>query len=150
MDEVEFKQAHGEFNDRPCVFTKAVLMRCAACSRAQRLYLAEREAVGCHSPGGHARCAQMLAELRDKALFALRQTQPEQVLPHAKEVKVECGGLSALRAALQPEAEAIDDIHALLLRATEVYGDMHHLPYPAMMQAISHYTLRKRTRRGGD
>ncbi len=100
MDEQEFKTAFYQVNERPCPFTKAVLTRCAGCSRAQKVLIAERESITCLSPAAHARCAALMPTWREKALFALKLTHVADKLPHGKEIKVQCGGLRGLSDAL--------------------------------------------------
>jgi len=145
MDEKEFKKTFRDVNESPCAFSKAILRRCAGCSRAQKLLLAEREAVACKSPGAHQRCREVLAKLHDKAMFALHLHQPEQILPHGKELKVQCGGLLGLQQTLDDPAQPaprIEDIHALLDRALAQYGDIDALPLAEVVKAINAFKPR--------
>ncbi len=151
MDESEFKDTHAQVNEQPCVFTKAVLRRCAGCSRAQRVFIAEREVVACKSPGAKQQCLQVLMTLRAKALFALRMTHLNEVLPHGKEIKVECGGLLGLRTALEGpgnEEQPVADIHGLLSAALAAHGGVENLPYGEMVKTITHFQARNRKPRG--
>jgi len=145
MDEKEFKKTFRDVNDAPCVFSKAILRRCAGCSRAQKLLLAEREAVACKSPGAHQRCRELLVQLHDKAMFALQLHHPEQILPHGKELKVQCGGLLGLQQSLatsQPSVTRIEDIHALLDQALAEYGEVDSLPLGEVVKAINAFKPR--------
>ena len=38
MEENEFKNTYADYNSNPCAFYKAVLRRCAGCSRAQKVF----------------------------------------------------------------------------------------------------------------
>lgn len=145
MDEKEFKKAFRDVNDAPCVFAKAILRRCCQCSRAQKLFLAEREAVACKSPGARQRCAEVLEVLHGKAIFALHLPHAESVLPHGKELKVQCGGMLGLQQALLPErdqAETVEDINGLLENAIKDYGSVEALPYGEVVKGITSFQPR--------
>lgn len=145
MEENEFKKTFRSVNNAPCVFAKAVLRRCCACSRAQRLYIAEREAVACKSPGGRQRCEEVLEVLRGKAGFALKLSQIDGPLPHAKELKVQCGGMLGLQESLQGEAgNSVTDIHGLLENSFLEYGSADALPYGEVVRTISSYQPRNK------
>lgn len=146
MDENEFKAAYASVNDRPCVFGKALLRRCADCSRARRLHIAEREAIACQSPGAQARCARFHDSLQEKSLFALHLTHADGQLPHGKEMKVECGGLLGLQGTLE-DGDAVElrvsDIHGLLDRALAQFQDLTALPYGEIVKSVVHYSYRR-------
>lgn len=145
MDEKEFKKTFRDVNGAPCVFAKAILRRCARCSRSQKLFIAEREAVACKSPGARQTCAEVLEVLHRKATFALRLPEPQLVLPHGKELKVQCGGMLGLQQALRGEsemAEVVDDIHDLLQNALGDFGDAEALPYGEVVKGVTHFKPR--------
>ena len=145
MDESEFKKTFRDVNATPCAFAKAILRRCATCSRAQKLFIAEREAVACKSPGAHQRCLEVLTQLHNKAMFSLHLHHPEQVLPHGKELKVQCGGLLGLQQALNETdhaTEVVNDINALLEQAVREHGDLDSLPLGDVVKAISAFKPR--------
>jgi hypothetical protein len=145
MEENEFKKTYRSVNNAPCVFARAILRRCCTCSRSQKLFIAEREAVSCLSPGGRQRCDEVLAVLRDKAAFALKQSHIEGPLPHAKELKVQCGGMLGLQESLtHAPSEVVEDIHQLLERSFEEYGSADALPYSEVVRTISHFLPRKK------
>ncbi len=141
MDEREFKSAYRNVNERPCTFMKALLRRCVGCARSQKVLIAEREAMACQSPGGQQRCAELLAEMKPRALFALR-IEEGQPLAHGKAIKLQCGGLLGLAESLGESG--VDDVHALIDRAQERYGAFEAFPYSAMMPAITHFKVRNR------
>ena len=145
MDEIEFRKTFRDVNEAPCVFAKAILRRCAGCSRSQKLFLAEREAVACKSPGSHQRCREVLTQLHEKAMFALHLPHPEQVLPHGKELKVQCGGLLGLQQAMRATdapAETVEDIHALLEQSLLDHGAIDSLPLGEVVKAITAFKPR--------
>lgn len=145
MDEKEYKKSYRDINHAPCVFAKAILRQCCACSRAEKLFIAEREAIACKSPGAHQICEAVLNELHQKARFALHLTHPEEILPHGKELKVQCGGLLGLQAALHPErdeATRVEDIYELLTAALERHDDTESLPYGQVVRGITRFQPR--------
>ena len=151
MDETEFKATYDQVNHRPCVFAKAILTRCAGCSRSQRLFIAEREAVACRSQGGWQRCHTLNSLLHQNALFALRLTHMEDKLPHGKELKVQCGGLHGV-AAVAGDGHAIpapsDDIYPLLEQAQARFGSLEQLPFPEVIKWVVAHQGRKRHKTG--
>ena len=142
MEEDEYKQAYHTLNPTPCVFEKALLSGRCRCAYSQRLNIAEREAMLCQAPSLSLSCAALLTTLRQKASFALKLTQVQAPLPHAKEMKVQCGGLLGLQAVLCSEDEQVDNIAALIHQALGVFGDLEHLPYQSLVHAIHHYQVR--------
>jgi hypothetical protein len=128
------------------VFEKAVMICGHSCRNLKRIDIGERVAMGCVSPGANAACRELQALLRGKAVFALHVTDIA-VLPHAKELKVQCGGLRGLQQALEPETEAegkIADIATLVAEAQEHFAGLENLPFGEIMRSISHFEGRKR------
>jgi len=149
MDENEYKHAYHTLNQRPCAFEKAILSSRCHCAFCQRLNIAEREAVMCQAQAAALPCAELLAQLRQNATFALKLTHLDGPLPHAKEMKVQCGGLLGLQAVLFPEQPAADhvaNIHALISQAIEVFGGLDQIPYQTIVQSIHHYQVRSSRR----
>lgn len=145
MEESEYKKTFRSVNDAPCVFAKAILRRCCTCSRSQKLYIAEREAIACKSPGGRQRCNEVLTVLHSKAAFALKLPKIEGELPHAKELKVQCGGMLGLQESLRHEStNIVSDIHQLLEQSFEEYGSAEMLPYSEVVRGITHFIPRKK------
>jgi hypothetical protein len=145
MEENEYKKTFRTLNSAPCVFAKAILRRCCTCSRSEKLYIAEREVVSCISPGGRQRCAEVLEVLRDKATFALKLSHIDAPLPHAKELKVQCGGMLGLQESLTHEAaDLVTDIHQLLEHSFEEYGGAEALPYTEVVRTITSFLPRKK------
>lgn len=147
MDETEFKGALTRMNESPCIFSKALLFRCCECNKAQHLFLAERQAIGCTSPHSRQRCDTLLPLLRDKAHFALGLSHAEGPLPHAKEIRVQCGGLTALQQQIEQQpvlTTVVEDIDNLLTRAETLYGSLQEFPFKEMVRVIGHFKVRGR------
>lgn len=170
MDEAAFGGARGVVNPQPCAFEKALLARCCACSLAERRNIAEREAVACGVPGARERCVALRGLLRQKSAFALKLTQAEGQLPHALEMKLQCGGLQGVRqaaaavaVAAAPGAEdnasadpqqlsrqagtrpAVDDVHELVRACAEKFGGLENLPYSTIVQSVAAWQIRRRS-----
>ncbi len=156
MDESAFRQARDAMASRPCAFEKAMLAGACACPLAARRNIAEREAVSCTSPSAHGECALLCALLRQKSAFALKLVRIDAPLPHAKEMKLQCGGLRGVQQALAhgaadlpsaggpaPEGRELD-VHGLVLAAQEKFGDLHNLPFASIIQSVVAYEIRRR------
>ncbi|MBX3601657.1 MAG: hypothetical protein KF863_13615 [Rubrivivax sp.] len=129
-----------------CVFTKAVLARAAGCECARREALGERELVSCASPVAHTNCRTLAALLRERATFALRLPPHGAPLVHAKALQLQCGGLRALQAALQPDAGDVPDVHRLVGLAHERWGSLLDAPWGEIVPALAAWQPRRRHR----
>lgn len=109
--------------------------------------LADREGVACQHNEAAALCQTTLAQMREKAVFALKLTRIEGPLPHAKEVKVQTGGLFGLQHLMgNTGTDAIDDITRLLETAVVKYGSVEQLPYETIARSIVQFEGRSRNR----
>ena len=147
MDESAFRRARDAVAPRPCAFEKAMLAGACACSLAARRNIAEREAVTCDSAPAREECAALSELLRQKSAFALKLTHVKEPLPHAKQMKVECGGLQGLRQAANLGAEdhaSTEDVHRLVRACAEKFGGLENLPYAAIVQSVAAYQIRRR------
>lgn len=143
MDESAFRHAKGDINRLPCAFERALLSQHSVCEFSVHHQIAERVTVACAQPVARALCARLSGLLREKAAFALKLTSTQQILPHAMVMKIQCGGLDGLKAALDPQAVAPDVRHLLQL-AQEQYGDLANLPFSEIVQGIAAWKPRRR------
>ena len=160
MDETAFHRARETMTPRPCAFEKAMLAGACGCPLAARRNIAERESVACASSAARAECAALQALLRQNSVFALKLVDADAPLPHAKEMKLQCGGLHgverALARALAPVAPAEEgtasmpgqagmaDVHGLVEAAREKFGSLENLPYSLLVQSVVAWQLRRR------
>lgn len=144
LDEDAYKAAYGEVARFPCPFEKAILSRCADCAQAHKFNIAEREAASCVAPVARENCITLHGLLHQNAVFALKLTKPGEPLPHAKELKIQCGGLLGAQRLLQPEAAVVDDIHGLIGEIQARYGAMGELPYDMVVKTMSAYEARRK------
>jgi hypothetical protein len=133
MDETAYRQALTTSNPRYCPFEKSVLTHCAACSRAEKHNIAEREIVACNDEEARGRCIVVRDLLRQNFTFALGKLHIDGPLPHAKEMRMQCGGLKGLQYMLDGNAE-VSDVAALLKMAQQRYGNLAELPFSLIVQ----------------
>ena len=139
VEEDEYRSTYHAVVRRRCVFEKAILTHRCACACSTRFYLADREGISCQSQRTHQRCAGFLVLLRENARFALGITAVAPELPHAKEIKVQVGGLLGLQKAMDAQAAdmpTVDDIYRLTNAAMGHYVSLADLPYEEIMQSI--------------
>ena len=147
MDENEYKNTYNAINQLRCVFEKAILSRRCDCALSTRFYLADREGISCSSAKAQSICQALLQQLRKNAMFALKVTHIGGPLPHAKEIKVQNGGVFGLQHALYPKMandEHVADIQAVVTDALDRYGGLEELPYPEIIKAIVAFEGRRR------
>jgi len=151
MEENEYRETYQDINTLPCVFERAILVRCAACEQAKRLYLAEREAVACRSIDAHIDCSKLQQLMHDNARFVLHQSQLDGPLPHAQEIRVQCGGISGLADLLErrrgDNSIDTDNIHGLVGSARKQFGGLAELPFQTVIQGIARWKSRRRGNR---
>lgn len=149
MDETEYRQTYREVNQRRCVFEKAINARRCSCNQSQRFNLADREGVSCTSERSCNRCKQLLDLLRNNASFALQMTNVPGPLPHAKEVKVQIGGMLGIQKHLHPDMsddDLVHDINGLAETAVQQFSSLDNLPYSEIVKSIVNFEGRLRRR----
>ncbi len=150
MEEGEYRQTYHEFNQLRCKFEKSILSRQTMCEHAHRFCLADREGIACNNNEANRQCDLLLTQLRSKAIFALKLTKIEGPLPHAKEVKVQTGGVMGLNNIINnetPTSSNVENIFALIEQAKHKYGRLETLPYDEIARQIVQFEGRKRSRR---
>jgi hypothetical protein len=144
-DENAYRQTYTDINPLQCVFERGMLRRCLGCSHCIRRNIAEREAVGCRDKAAHDMCGCFKEQLKHAAAFALKLTHPDDPLPHAKELKLQCGGLVGLECVLvDAELDAVSDVAGVLNAAVTKYGSLEGLPYNDLIQSIRLFEPRPR------
>jgi hypothetical protein len=148
MDQDAFRRTYREINERACAYEKSLLSRHCACSQAKRICIAEREGVQCISDEAQEQCLELLEGLRRRARFALRFHDENEVLPHAKAMQLQVGGLRGLCLALNPRIvpppDPIEDIYSLINRARETFNGLENLPFQVLIQQVAAYEGRPR------
>jgi len=153
MEEQEYRDTYHNLNKRRCLFEKTISSRRCSCEKALRFHLADREGIACKSAAGNALCSELLNAMRHKARFTLHLTRADAPLPHAKEIKVQTGGLLGMQALLHPEKagqQNIDNVLGLIDLALQRFGTLAELPYDGIIQAILKFEGRRKRPRAGD
>jgi len=150
MEEQEYKNTYQTVNKRRCVYEKAINSRRCGCARCHRFNLADREGVACKSATGNALCTEFLNTLRSKARFSLHLTHSDKPLPHAKEIRVQTGGLLGLQELLDPgkaDSTNAENIIGMLDTAIQRYERLQNLPYNIIIQGVVSFEGRKKRQR---
>lgn len=150
MDENEYRQVYDSVNDVRCVFEKAMLTRRFGCENLIKYNIAEREAAGCASATCQKECDQFLTLLRRNASFVLKLTSTGGPLPHAKELKAQCGGITGLQMLLYPDSnenEKIGNIYGLIREAKKNFNDLDQVPFQDINKWIAAFVGRKKRQR---
>jgi len=153
MDEQQYRNTYHSVNDRRCVFEKTINSRRSTCKQAHRFQLADREGIACRSASANALCKELLDHMRSKARFALHLTSADSPLPHAREIKVQTGGLLGLQGLLHPEKSAANNVEntiGLVDTALARFERLENLPYDIIVQAIVKFEGRKQRPRKHD
>lgn len=129
---------------QPCVFAKALLARAATCELSQRTCLAERDVLECTSTVARMNCETLAALLHERARFALRLPAPGRPLMHVHALRLQCGGLVALKSAVEADHS---DVHSMVNAAHERHGSLADLPWDAIVQTLAAWEPPRRGRR---
>ena len=133
MDETAYRQALSATVSDACPFEKTILANCAACSRAGKRNIAEREIVYCNNAESLVRCIELRDLLRRNFSFTLGELHIDKPLPHAQEMRMQCGGMKGLQFLID-EHDEVNDIHELLNVAQQKFGDLADFPYSQIIR----------------
>jgi hypothetical protein len=133
MDETAYRQILSANITGACPFEKSILSNCAACSKAEKHNIAEREVVACNNTDALARCIALRDLLRHNFTFALGKLHIDGPLPHAQEMRMQCGGLKGLQFSLDASDE-VRDVSALVAMAQHKFGELADFPYSLIVQ----------------
>jgi len=120
----------------PCPFERSILRGCAACTQSEKIQIAERELVKCRNMASHSRCSELYPHLRRSFSFALGILRVDTPLPHAQEMRVQCGGLKGLQHTLNGDTE-VDNVDELLGNALRQWGEIEDIPYSDVVHAAA-------------
>jgi hypothetical protein len=124
-------------NTRRCCFADALDARVAGCSKALKSARQYRRIVYCSSEEAHGRCAAWLDHVRRHSQFTLGTRRTPSALPRRVAVKLQGGGLLAIRDLLDGAAgDRIRDVSGLLRRALTRYGSLDEVPMETIVRRI--------------
>lgn len=150
MDETNYRSTYSEINDLPCAFEKAILQQCCRCHKAKHFNLAERIGVACTNTDAQKQCRTFLSIMRDKSVFALQLSKVNNgKLPHAKEIKIQCGGVNGLNELFQDSGggDIGKDINQLLNHLIGETSEPEALPYDRIIRSVASFEGRKHRHR---
>lgn len=142
MDEAAYRLKRDLANAAPCVFQAALLARQAECELSLRHVLAEREVLACTRPTARINCETLSGLLHERATFPLH-LHPGAPMPHATEMRLQCGGLSGMQNVLAADTP---DVHRMVLQAQGQYDSLVDLPWSRMVDSIVAWQPRRRTK----
>jgi len=150
MDENEYRDIYHSVNSVRCCFEKAMLTRRFGCCNLVKINIADREAAGCADEQAQETCKALRKLIRQNAAFALKCSDTGSQLPHAKEIKAQCGGLIGLYHTLHADKEipaGVDDIYTCILEAIKTYEQLEALPFADIVKVITHFKGRPKRKR---
>ncbi|MGA7749901.1 MAG: hypothetical protein WCA63_07100 [Gallionella sp.] len=133
MDETAYRQILSATIPGTCPFEKSILTNCAACSKAEKRNIAEREIVACNTPEALERCIALRNLLRLNFTFALGKSHIDGPLPHAQEMRMQCGGLRGLQFSLD-DNDQVHDVATLLEMSQQKFGSLTDFPYAQIVR----------------
>jgi hypothetical protein len=133
MDETAYLQKMFASITNACIFEKSILSGCVTCSKAEKHNIAEREVVACTDREALDRCIALRDLLRHNFTFALGKPHIDGPLPHAQEMRMQCGGLKGLQYSLD-ESDVVHDVASLVAMSQQKFGDLADLPYSLIVQ----------------
>jgi hypothetical protein len=139
MDEAAYRKTLQATHPLLCPFSKAMFSACVACPRAGRMNLAERELIVCDEAGLQKRCTRMHDALRHNFGFAIHILHDEAPIPHAQEMRIQCGGLRGLQDVLRGDAE-VKDVDELMCSVLQRWPEEGDIPFSEVVHAAhQHY-----------
>lgn len=125
-----------------CVFAKALLAGEACCTQAQRRDIGERAGMACGSPAALTNCTILRRMLQERARFALRLPPQGRPATHLQMLRLQCGGVAALRQHLDA---VVPDVHELVAQAQARHGSLTELPWEPIVRTLAAWQPRRRS-----
>ena len=132
--------------DLKCVFAGPQISELFACSQGRQVVRRGGAEIACGSEPAQRRCTQLYESLKAGALAHLDLQDDLLAIPHSLLLKVQYGGLLGLQQLIGEEGESVADIHALVDRLQQHYGDLEQIPCADVAPVIAAYKSRRRGR----
>lgn len=133
MDEHAYRQVLAS-TPHLCPFEKSLLSGCVSCSQQNSRQIAERVVLSCHSAVSWSDCVALRDAFRLNFTFALGKLHIDGPLPHAQEMRMQCGGLRGLQSVLSGCVD-VSDVAVLILQAKSRYGELELFPFMQIVLA---------------
>ena len=153
MEEDEYKTTYNALASVRCIFEKALTNHQARCSLATHFCLADREGYSCADEVSSSKCKEMLTRLRENSIFVLKLHDVKGPLPHNMEIRVQAGGMAGLAKLVSDHIDKVSsddsviDIHQVIRRSEEKFGDVESLPFNEIIQSVLQFQGRRRKQR---
>ncbi|HWI83805.1 hypothetical protein [Ramlibacter sp.] len=127
--------------EHSCVFSKALVARAASCELSQRSCAGEHGQLACTSPAARIACGDLANLLHERGRSAMHLPPPGRPLLHVHALKLQCGGLAALKQVL---VTGDGDVHRIVTTAQERHGSLSELPWETVITALATWQPRRR------
>jgi hypothetical protein len=129
-----------------CAFSNTLITNQFGCEKAEQVTRRGGPDIACTSDESHQRCEKLFQQMKAAALPAFGVEDDLLSMPHSVLVKIQHGGLLGLQRLLDGAAGSGDvkNIHALVDQTTGKYNKLDAVPYPALVQDMTAYKLRRR------
>ena len=128
-----------------CAFSHTLLQKQFRCENGQAITRREGPDVCCTAATAHLRCAELLERMRRAALPSFEVSDDPLQMPHSVLVKVQFGGLLGLQRLVEGKVgERVENIHKLVQRAANRYGDLVAVPYGDFIGDMTGYKIKRR------
>jgi hypothetical protein len=129
-----------------CAFSNTLVTNQFACENAEQVTRRGGPDIACTSDAAHQRCEKLFQQMKAAALPAFGVEDDLLSMPHSVLVKIQHGGLLGLQRLLDGATGSGDvkNVHALVDQTIEKYNSLDAVPYPALVQDMTTYKLRRR------
>ncbi len=134
----------------PCPFHLALITGAHGCTHATPVTRRAGPDIACASPAAQARCATAFDYIKRTAQPVLGFPDNLQDAPHSVTVKLQNGGVVGLNKLLEPAAQSVSNINALMDDLTGKFGKLDRVPYADVVATVRDFKLtRGAGKRGG-
>jgi hypothetical protein len=130
-----------------CAFSNTLITGQFGCDKAEQVTRRGGPDIACTSDAAHQRCEKLFQQMKAAALPAFGVEDDLLSMPHSVLVKIQHGGLLGLQRLLESGTAgsgAVQNVHALVDQAVEKYNHLDAIPFPALVQDMTTYKLRRR------
>jgi hypothetical protein len=133
-------------DEHKCAFSNTLITNQFGCDKAEQVTRRGGPDIACTSGAAHQRCEKLFQQMKAAALPAFGVEDDLLSMPHSVLVKIQFGGLLGLQRLLDGAAGSGDvkNIHALVDQTIGKYDNLDSVPYPALVQDMTSYKLRRR------
>lgn len=129
-----------------CAFSNTLITNQFGCEKAEQVTRRGGPDIACTSDVAHQRCEKLFQQMKAAALPAFGVEDDLLSMPHSVLVKIQYGGLLGLQRLLDSAVATGDvkNVYALVDQAIGKYNGLDTVPFPALVQDMTSYKLRRR------